>query len=148
MAGARARWHVFNCDARAAPNKLQREPSFAIRFFCVSDHPSLFVSNWHPVSILLAFPFSGQVDPLWQAALERSSDTHGDSWLHQLHLGVAAAEEGNMELGTALPAPLTVARSRMELSTYMRPNPVALRTLALFAPDSASAWALYTQVSL
>ncbi len=86
---------------------------------------------------------------MWQAALERSSDTHGDSWLHQLHLGVAAAEEGNMELGThSLPTSLTVARSRMELSTYMRPNPVALRTLALFAPDSASAWTLYTQVSL
>lgn len=87
-------------------------------------------------------PRSFSISPRWIAALRRSVETHGATWLHHLHLGVAQLENGEYE----------AARTSFDASLRLKHNAHAERCLALLAErdgkiDAANsaymrAWAL------
>lgn len=79
-------------------------------------------------------PASFVVSPKWEAALKASVAEHGDTWLHQLHLGVAAAERFD--------AP--AAKAAFHKSMALRPSPTVARNLALLADTVHEAWGNYT----
>lgn len=111
------RFHVDAADAEARPwLELLQQGTF-------SD------------TTLGLLPTSYMVEANWQALLRASAAGRGETWLHLLHLGVAAAEEGDARH----------ARDLFDLSVYRKANPVALRCLALLADDEDSSWSLYQQ---
>ena len=69
---------------------------------------------------LTKMPLSYQTTDRWLAVLQKSAETHGMTWLHALHIGIALTERGNIE------EPI----SMFQMSYTLKPNPVAARCLA------------------
>lgn len=81
-------------------------------------------------------PVSFNVSTSWVAALESSAAKYGDTWLHRLHLGVAALEDGRGDL----------AETDFVQSYGLRRNMGAARNIALIQDqrgDISSAWEWY-----
>ncbi|MCW8176878.1 DUF5107 domain-containing protein [Verminephrobacter aporrectodeae] len=66
-------------------------------------------------------PQTWVTSPRWCAALERSADRHGDTWLHALALGMAAHDRGD----------LAQARKGYQRSLNLRPTWLGYRQRAL-----------------
>ncbi len=66
-------------------------------------------------------PRSFNVSPGWVAVLRESAQVRGETWLHPLHLGVAALEAGRFD----------EARQRLRASLALKDNAHAHRDLAL-----------------
>ena len=75
-------------------------------------------------------PLSYQVGDEWLALLRASASTHGSTWLHDLHVGIALAERGQVEEPARL----------FNRSFVARPSAVAARCLAVLASSPAEAW--------
>ena len=66
------------------------------------------------------------ITPQWVDRLERSAVTHGETFLHHLHVGIASAERRNYE----------AAVKSFEKSISLRPTAVAHRNLAVVLDDT------------
>jgi hypothetical protein len=93
---------------------------------------------------LAATPLSYQVRSEWQTALHESAGSHGDTWLHRLHLGVILLDQGMIIAG----------ERELNASMSLKPNVVAARNLALLASSPQArvaryheAWELWKELS-
>lgn len=82
---------------------------------------------------LNSIPTSFQVTDDWVKQLDSALSKHGSNWLIHLHLGVAAAEQGNGDL----------ARSHFNMSANLKPNAHAYRNLAVTAGTSEEVYSYY-----
>jgi len=80
-------------------------------------------------------PLSYQTTDRWLSVLSQSQTTQGMTWLHALHLGIALTERGAIEQPTQL----------FQTSYTLKPNPIALRCLAVLQSDPEASWSYYTQ---
>jgi hypothetical protein len=78
-------------------------------------------------------PLSFQTTDRWLDALQRSVDTHGLTWLHALHIGIALAERGVV----------TDARVLFNESFTLRANAIAARCLAVLSSTPTEAWPFF-----
>lgn len=67
------------------------------------------------------------ITPQWVDRLQRSAATHGETFLHHLHVGIASAERRNFD----------AAVKSFEKSIALRPTAVAHRNLAVILDDIA-----------
>lgn len=86
-------------------------------------------------STLSKIPLSYQTTDRWLNVIQKSSDTHGLTWLHALHLGIASTERGNLD----------EPKKYFQKSLDMKPNPVAARCLAVLSSTPEEAWPHYEQ---
>ena len=82
---------------------------------------------------LNSIPTSFQVTDDWVERLDTALSKYGSNWLIHLHLGVAAAEQGNGNL----------ARNHFNVSANLKPNAHAFRNLAVTAGSSEEVYSYY-----
>lgn len=81
-------------------------------------------------AVLKRLPLSYQTTDHWLAILQQSANTHGMTWLHALHIGIALTERGAIE----------EPRSLFQKSMELNPNPIAARCLAVLSSSPSDAW--------
>lgn len=79
---------------------------------------------------LKRLPISFQVHDLWRKVITDSANKYGMTWLHALHLGIIAMENGFV----------AEARALFEQSNKLKANPVAYRNLALLTKTADDAY--------
>lgn len=84
---------------------------------------------------LSKLPLSYQTTDRWLSVLSQSQTKQGMTWLHALYLGIALTERGAITQPTEL----------FQESVTLKPNPIALRCLAVLQTDAESSWSYYTQ---
>lgn len=82
------------------------------------------------VHTLSVTPLSYQTTDRWVKVIEDSAQKYGMTWLHALHLGIAYAERGDIDKPKQLFA----------LSIELKPNPIAMRCLAVLSSTYEEAW--------
>jgi hypothetical protein len=82
---------------------------------------------------LSVLPVSYQTTDEWLYILEESAKIEM-TWLHALHLSIAYAERGAIE------RPKDLLKQSLEL----KPNPIAVRNLAILETDETEVWSLLT----
>jgi hypothetical protein len=84
---------------------------------------------------LAVMPTSYQTTDAWYELLQRSVSEHSATWLHNLFLGIARTERGDVA------EPLQLFARSME----QRPNPVAARCIAVLQQTQEAAWPYFEQ---
>jgi hypothetical protein len=84
---------------------------------------------------LEVLPTSYQTTDRWLTALENSAKKGTVTWLHNLYLGIAYAERGNIE----------GPKDHFEAVNMQRPNPIAYRNLAVLQSTPEAAWPLWNE---
>jgi len=79
-------------------------------------------------------PVSYQTTDRWLNVLQKSAEK-GATWLHNLHLGIAYAERGN----------INGPREHFNAVNAVKPNPIAFRCLAVLSATPEEAWPYYQQ---
>jgi len=82
---------------------------------------------------LKLIPLSYQTTDSWFELLQASATKYGMTWLHALHIGIGAAERGEIS------RPLTLFQQSMDLY----PNPIAARNMAVLQSTAEDAWKYY-----
>ena len=84
---------------------------------------------------LQSLPLSYQTTDRWLSVLEASEKIQGITWLHALHRGIMLTERGDIEISKQL----------FILSNELKPNPIALRNIAVLQTTPTDAWPYYQQ---
>jgi hypothetical protein len=82
---------------------------------------------------LSKLPLSYQTTDRWLAVLEQSYALQGETWLHDLYLGIAYTERGNID----------TPRKYFQRSLELKANPIAARCLAVLSTSAEEAWPYY-----
>jgi len=82
---------------------------------------------------LKRLPLSFQTTDSWLQLLRQSAQTHGMTWLHALHIGIALTERGDVDEPKAL----------FQQSMQLRANPIAARCLAVISSSQEDAWTVF-----
>ena len=80
-------------------------------------------------------PLSYQTTDVWRDLVQKSAETFGMTWLHALHLGINAAERGDV----------SAPRDFFNTSLQLKPTVIAARCLAVLSSNTNDAWVYYQQ---